>query len=630
MRLAAGILRLRRWFLLTAVFVAVALASASRVSLEPQRLAAWGLDPLSGLAGEVDALRVGRVRIDPLMAGGLRLEDVEVRRRDWVLRARSLVLRPRLGGLLRGALEPVLVGSGFEVTTPQGEPVALLVALADLVENAAAHLPDLRLRRGRVHAAEGGELLHAVDLELVPIERGGRVRLRARQRVGGRLELRGVRGLGRAVRLKASLDEVALLDLHPWLAPAAGLGAARLATASLPARVTGHWDLERDTSGRARHRAHLGADTPTRSWSARLEGTVFVGRDAGSRPRSDADPAPLAGWLHVKADLGRLQLSGPAATEGSTRLLVSGPVGAVFALSGSVAAPRAVGVADLGATHLAVDEWLRKPAGLPTRLLWTREPRRDGAASGLRIEVAGLGAELERGPDGRLTGRTDWVPAATLAALCPLLEERMHGGRVRVVDLEGQAGRTPTLELELEDLALGGARMPFGTARLSGHIELGPHRLRARGLRGELGGVAFGLDLEGSRDPEAAVAWRLRFAARAGVVDLAQPGRSVPIETGVAAGLPGGLRAAAEGPILLLSRQRGRLEGLAVERGTFHAESLRLPDGTLRDLDLDLALHALRLDVRRLAFRYGGRRHVLRGSVDLGRFVPVVQLARGG
>jgi hypothetical protein len=209
-----------------------------------------------------------------------------------------------------------------------------------------------------------------------------------------------------------------------------------------------------------------------------------------------------------------------------------------------------------------------------------------------------------------------------LARLCPPLQGRFAAGRVRLASFTGDPGSEFAASVELEGVAVGGARLALPIDSVTGRVDLTQDAVHTSGLRVVAAGAPFDLDLSAHRgDP-----WRVRFDARADRIELAGAGGDEPPRAGE---LPPELLEALAEPVRLLRSERHHLASLQVE-GRVRAAQLRAGGERLRDLRLVLSLEDLTLVLHRIAFRRSGRLHEYAGRIDLNPLVPDVAFAEAG
>jgi hypothetical protein len=571
-----------------------------------------------------------------VLAAGLVLLDVRIPLESWRLHVPRLVIRPRLAPLLRGRLQLAASADGFALVGEGADGAALARRLPELLD--ALGLPDaeVRLRGGELRAQEGGALLAPLGVALDVEGDDARLAVRARQRTGGRLDLRGTIRRGGAIRVNAYLDDLATDDVGPWLAALRGPGAGVLELALERASVSGRWHASAGPRGavahefaldlRATERMEAGGRGRART-SLHLAGRFGLDARATARAaRAISAGTELVATGRAEQLRGRF---GAGAGEMPQDFLLSGPFEVTVRPRGSTAR------ASVAARARLDDAWLhalglRKPAGTSA---WLDLLAETGPGSATRVAVTGaLGAlalEAELGREGQLDARTDWVELASLAALVPELRGRAAGGRARIANLRAHAGEDWTALLELDGAELAGARMPFEVRALRGEARLGPDRVEVRDCEAEVAGVPLRFDLDALRGGPGPAA-RVRFAARVESIawDEAAPAATLPGDAGAARG-PGELAALgrlAEAPLRVL-RELDLARRFEIERGRLRVARLRAGRERLRDLEIDLALRGTLLELRRVAYLRGDQRATWGGSIDLRGVVPDVELA---
>ena len=587
--------------------VALLFLGVARVPLED----AAPIDALRAqLAGRLEAaVRIGSVRLDPLAAGGVVVEDLELDGGGWRLSLPRAVWRPELGALLGGEARSLLRASSFTLTLTE-----------DVRDFSLDRLPDLeaRLAGGRVVLPGGTALLEDLRVDLRGPAPRLRFELRGRQAGGGRLDLRARRDpAGGGWILEAFPEALALGPIEELL------------RARLPARtagpldpaVGGHWHAHLGAAGEALHRFALEiADAPGGVAGPRLaleaRGLLRLApRPEGGGPRifEAGSHVVVGGEVRSADELAAYQLSGPV----TGRVDLAGPTDGLL-LHGALA---------LDGAHLRLGELVRKPCGLPARLRIDSTPGEAGRVTRVAVELGTVrGRALRRGA-GPFEGETDWVRLETLPAWLAPARERVRGGLLRVAHLRAASLTDFEADLEFADVALAGRRAPLPLDALAGRGRLTPRGVPAMDVAADVAGVPLRFDLA-ALFPDGESDARLRFQVRAGEIDLEGLGLAASEDAASWAGpVPGALVAAAEPPVALLRRERESLAGLEVEAGRFEVARLRTGTEVLNDLRIDVNLRALRLGVSRVDFRHRGRRERYAGSIDLNPLVPAIAFA---
>ncbi len=601
---------------------------------------------LGAAARERIEARLGRELGVPAVVGGVRpealalgfvLRDVRVPLESWTLEIPRLVVRPRLAALLHGRLQLTASADGFALVAAGSNGAEVARRVPELLE--AIGLPDaeVRLRAGELRAREGGVLFAPLHVALDVEGDDARLAVRARQRSGGRLDVRGAIRRGGAIQVDAYLDELATDDVAPWLAGWRDPGGDALELALERASASGRWHVQVGASGAVRHEFAFDLRAAERSaggGSARGRTALHVAGRLGLEARApDARGArAISPGAEILVSGHAEQLRGLVAAEHEALrpLLLSGPFEVVLHPSGSTASSRvsARGRFDAARVHAL---GLRKPVGIPARLAVEVEASEGaGPRAALTAAVGGLALEAELGRDGSIDARTDWIALVELADLVPELLGRAAEGRIRMARFRARALADWTALLELDGAGFAGARMPFEVRRLRGEATLAPDRLETRGLEAELAGVPLRLDLEALRAGSGPVV-RLRFAARAeamafeGVRPLAAALRPGPAGARGPAELAA-LGRLAEAPLRVL-RDLDLSHRIEIERGRLRVARLRAGAERFRDLEIDLALRDQRLELRRVAYLRGEQRFSWGGSIDLRGVVPDVEIA---
>ncbi len=590
------------------------------------------------LARELGApVALESVRVE-VLAAGLVVRGLRIPLESWRLDVPRLVIRPRLGALLRGQLQLAASADGFALVGAAEGGAALAQRLPELLD--ALGLPDaeVRLRGGELHDQDRRVLLAPLAVALDVEGDDARLAVRARQRSGGRVDLQGTIRRGGTIRVDVYLDDLATDDVGPWLAALRGPGAGALELALERASVSGRWHASTGARGAVAHEFALDVRAAERIRGGRRgraqTSLHLAGRFALAERTSARGPRAIAEGTELVVSGRAEQLRGRFAATGSEALrdfLLSGPFEVAVRPAGSTARARVAARARLDDARLHA-LGLRKPAGEPAWLEVVAETA-EGALDRLAVTgaVGGLALEAELGREGQLDARTDWIELAALADLVPELRGRAAGGRARVASLRARAGDDWTALVELDGAELAGARMPFEVRGLRGEARLGPDRLEARDCEAEIAGVPLRFDLDalsGGPGPAA----RVRFAAR--VESIAWDDFS-PL---AAAALPGPDRGArgpselaalgrlAEAPLRVL-RELDLARRLEIERGRLRVARLRVGSERFRDLEIDLALRGTLLELRRVAYLRGEQRSTWGGSIDLRGVVPDVELA---
>jgi hypothetical protein len=570
------------------------------------------------------------------LAGGLVLRGVRIPLGSWRLDVPRLVIRPRLVPLLRGRLQLTASADGFLLVGAGTDGAALARRLPELLD--ALGLPDaeVRLRGGELRAQEGGALLAPLTVALDVEGDDARLSVRARQRAGGRVDLRGTIRRGGEIRVSAYLDELATDDVGPWLAAQRGAGTLELALER--ASVSGRWHASAGARGMIAHEFALDVRAAERSpggGRGRAHTSVHLAGRFGLDARATArGPRAIAAGTELVVSGRAEQLRGRFAASGDEALrdfLVSGPFEVTVRPNGSTARASVSARARLDEARLHA-LGLRKPAGTTARLELVAETSQGAPA---RVAVTGalgeLALEAELGREGQIDARTGWIELAALADLVPELRGRAAGGRARLASLRTRAGDDWTALLELDAAELAGARMPFEVRGLRGEARVGPDQLEARDCEAEVAGVPVRFDLDVLRGGPGPAA-RVRFAAR--VESIAWEDAS-PLAAAALTGDPGAARGPselaalgrlAEAPLRVL-RELDLARRLEIERGRLRVGRLRAGGERLRDLEIDLALRGTLLELRRVAYLRGEQRSTWGGSIDLRGVVPDVEIA---
>jgi hypothetical protein len=571
------------------------------------------------------------------LAAGLVLRGVSIPLDSWTLEVPRLVVRPRLAALARGSLRLTASADGFTLVGEGANGAEVARHLPELLE--ALGLPDaeVRLRGGELRARQGRLLLAPLAVALDVEGDDARLAVRARQRSGGRLDVRGTIRRGGTLQADAYLDGLASDDVRSWLTGLRGPGGEVVELALARTFASGRWHVHAGPGGAAEHEFALDLRASERSPGAgrgRAHTALHVsGRLALEARAATGGPRALLPGAEIVLSGRAEQLRGRFAAAGREALgdfLASGPFEVVLQPSGSTGSLSVRGRASLDEARLHV-LGLRKPAGEPARLDVLAETS-EGALA--RLELTGamgrLGFEAELGPDGRLDARTDWIALVDLAALAPELRDRAVGGRVRIANLRARPTADWAALVELDGAELGGARMPFEVRGLRGEAALGPDRLEARDLEAVVAGVPLELDLEARRGSGSAV--RVRFAARvasmsfAGAAPLAAA--ALPARAGASRGRGelAALGRLAEAPLRVL-RELDLSRRLEIERGRLRVARLRAGGERFQDLEIDLALRGTLLELHRVAYLRGEQRSTWGGSIDLRGVVPDVEIA---
>jgi hypothetical protein len=587
------------------------------------------------LSARLDAsVTLGTAHLDLLAARGVVLEEIALTGRGWSLSLDRAVWRPRPAGLLAADGRSSLTARSFAlaVDPERLEPGELAASLFEREETGPA---SLALSGGRLVVADGAPLLEDMSIEVG----NARFEVRGRQRAGGRLDLRGLRTPDGALEVDVFLEALAVDALERPLA-------AALPEPMLPAlgiAVAGHWNARFEPAGHRRHRFGLelyagspdapdapgGSDAAPRL-RAQLRGALATRPD----PTSAQDRVFESGsHVVLNGRVRRLRTAGA----GVPGLHISGPFSASLVLTGPAEDPGLHGSLFLDEAHVRVGKTLRKPCGVRARLgiesgpesgaeVAERGPER--RVTRVRLDLGALRLALVRHGGGVFEGASDWVALGDLASWLPAAEDRASGGRVRLTHLRLASADDFDAELAFEAASFAGRRSPLPLSGLTGRGRLTPAGFTAEGIAAALAGVPVRLDISALRSSSAS-APRMRFAVRAGEIDLEGLGLPVAGAAGEAwsGALPSALVAAAEPPMALLRRRLESFAHLEVAAGRFEVARLRAGAELLSDVQIDVALQALRLDVSRLSFRQRGRRTSYSGSIDLDRLVPIVEFA---
>jgi hypothetical protein len=623
----------------------VALAAVARCPLDGSPILAVVQRAFTDAIGAEVALE--RVRLDLLLSRGLVVENFEMRFESWTISVPRAVVRPDLGALMGGEIRPSVSADRFAVQTEAANGAEAFLRLRELLEILGFPDTSLRLSGGDLLTRNGTPLLENIAFDLADGASGSRFTARAQQRGGGGLDVRGSerRSTGELL-VDVYLDALATDDLWRWVSAAGFDCPESLQIPPLRATAEGHW-LIRLGSDHFYHHHEFGFDvaaseaehhpgfSPVPRMTAHLTGRLLTEPARATDPTAPPGGLAFSAGSFVRADasVARLRTHGRSEDEGETgsRMLFSGPLVATVAPRGRADQPHLAGHIRLDDAHLQVGDWFRKPCGTAARVRFESWLPPEGRRVGrIALELGTARARSKTEGDGRLTGETEWIAGEELGQWFPALEQRISGGRARLVDFEFSLPSNFGMNLELDGVEFQGRRMPFGVDALNGVVRLTSDGLQARALEARVSGVPLRVDLTGrvtGRDEPL----KLSFAIRADLIDLERAGLG-PAEVSdelasVSEALPPAFSGLAEASIALLRRERSWLSRLEVERGHFTSRAIRCGGHALDSVDLELAFRSLRLEVARLSFQRDGVRQAVSGTIDLNPLVPDLRLA---
>ncbi len=561
-------------------------------------------------------LTTGPVHLDLVTAQGLVIHNFEIQLGSFRLRVPRAVVRPTWSSLDGPELRPSIHAHGFDVYVDADNSAEAFLRLKELLE--LAHFPDakLALTRGSVRLANGDEVMRGVRFRLDGTTSRPHLRARARTSRGGRIDLRGERNPDGALFVHAYPEGVPVADVSSWL-DSAGVGMPeRWEWPEVPVAVTGRWHIELGTHGSVAHDFDLA-----------VEGNVVpIALDVTGEVRTENEKFVPGGQIEVVGRVGRLRGAQPAgASTDPASMLVSGPVRFELRPSGRVDAPELHGLVNLDDAHLRLSDTLRKVCGSPARLNFSSQPIGGVRVSNLGLELGALRVRAKKVGDDPLIAESEWVEAAELAELLPVLRGRAHAGRLRLASSEFRDWTELDGRVEFDGVALAGRRTPIRIDGIEGSADIGPNGFRARHLLGNISGVPVtaSLNVEPGGDEARA---KVRLDLHAAEIDLERLG--MPLGAGSDGELsPESIVAAAEAPVTLLREQRARVDRVLVERARVRVDRLRSGSSQVRKLDLVLALRSLRLELKRARFAIGGETFQYAGMIDLNPLVPEVRIA---
>ncbi len=571
---------------------------------------------------------VGGVGFDALRLA-VRVDDLEVRVGSWRLRAPRVHVRPDWRAAMGGRLRPYAWADGFELVADARDGAGAAARLPELFDVIGIPEAHIRLRDGTLETRDGARLLSALTFELEEADGDAALRIRARQRAGGRLDARGFVTAGGHLIVDAYLDQLGTPRAGPWIAQLRGVDGAELGLPALAGDASGRWHIEVGHDGRGRHEFALGL----RAWEppARIAARPQAVSSFDLSGRIEIDSGPDGGIvagsrIEVDAQAERLRVR---KGETAASWLVSGPFHVEVEPFGPWERPSLVVQARFDDTHLELPRGIRKPAGERGRLALVRgEVPGDPVSMRFRIDLAALEFAGEIAPDTGLVASSAWLPVARLGDVMPQLAQRATGGRVRMARLEATGLGAFEAEIEFAGAEWAGPRMPFPVRGLDGRVELTPTTVEAKDVTASVADVPLQLALAARRAAGEEAPWHLSFEADADVIELpaATPAPAVPQVSGSGVAMPPELVGIAQQHLPYL-RDLGVTTRVEIERGQLRCARLRTRGETLRRIQVDMALRSLHLDLATVSFVRRGTRRSYQGSIDLNPLLPDVQIA---